>query len=231
MSDIRDVAVSNGIPITDVKVTTNKNTVVSVPNQDVLEKLKPLLAGKPELRKYEVAKIRDKLPRLSVLDVQDEFDENNFIETIKSQNPNVANVIGQGEGISDFYIKKYGANYQVNINVTENIRKVIKSQGNRLFIGLKSCRVVEKENISRCYKCHDHEHIANDCSNIACCGYCADTTHASDDCPLKVDVIKNKSRLKCINCERNGLESSGHSVYWPLCPMNKRKSRLQGNSR
>lgn len=230
LADIRQIAVTNGIPITQVRVTANKNTVITVPNEDVLNKLKPLLNASP-LNKYDVANVRDKLPRISVLDLDEEYDEQNFINTLKLQNQDVASILDTGENISEFYIKKNQSTFQVNITVSENIRKAIKNRGNRLFIGLKSCRVVEKVNVSRCYKCHDHSHISNDCNNIECCGYCSSTDHVSDDCPLKSDVIKNKSRLKCVNCERNNLPCFGHSVYWPLCPMNKKYYRTpQGQS-
>lgn len=231
LADIREIAISNGIPVTQVRVTTNKNTVVSVPNEDVLNKLKPLLSANMSLNKFEVANVREKLPRISVIDLEEEYDEQNFVNTLKLQNPDVATVIGNDETISDFYSKKSGTRFQVNITVSDNVRKVIKNRGNRLFIGLKSCRVVDKVNISRCFKCHDHRHFAQECTNVECCGYCSSIEHVSEDCPLKLDVVRNKSQLKCVNCARHNLAGVGHSVYWPLCPINKRYNRTgQGQS-
>ena len=238
LSEIRDAAISNGIPVSNVYVTSNNNTVVSVPNPEALSKLKPLLAAQSSMKRYEISNVRDKLPRISVIDLDEKFDETEFVETLKLQNPEVATLINNGENISDFYIKKSSNKqnlFQVNITVTENIRKLIRNRGNRLYIGLRSCRVVDKLNVVRCYKCHDHNHLSNRCVNNERCGYCSSYDHTSDNCNLKTDLVNNKSHLNCVNCERNNLPSSGHSVYWPNCPSNKKYreeaiKRLAGNS-
>ena len=157
-----------------------------------------------------------------------------LVDTIKLQNPDVATLLNNGENFSDIFIKKGNARqkyHQVNITVSEKLRNLISSRGNRLYIGLKSCRVVDRKHINRCYKCHDHTHLAKTCDKTPCCGYCASGQHESVDCAFKRDVENNVGNLKCINCQRNNLEYTGHSVYWHLCPINKAllKQPLRGS--
>ena len=134
------------------------------------------------------------------MDVSDGFTENKFIDTIKLQNLNVADLIDSGETFNDIYINEKANSAVFNVTVSEKIRELIKKKGNRLFLGLSSCRVKDKIHISRCRKCHDPSHIANRCEKPEICGYCASDTHKSDDCPLKRDLVANRNKLLCINC-------------------------------
>ena len=228
LTQIRDVAISNGIQVSSVNITSNNNAVVTLPNIDALNKFKLLLSTKPSLSKHAIDNVKRKLPRISILDIDEQFSETELVETIKIQNPDIAALLNNGETFSDIYIKnsentqKYS---QVNLNISEKIRNLISNRGNRLYIGLKSCRVVDRRYINRCFKCHDHSHLAAKCNNNTCCGYCASENHDSTDCEFKNDIENNKRSLNCINCKRNNLDHTGHSVYWPLCPVNKRFSK------
>ena len=225
LSEIRDVAVTYGIPINQVNITANNNAVITLPTEDVLNKFKPLLTAKPSLKQHQVDKVKHKLPRVSILDIDEKFEESDFIDTVKLQNPDIAELIDNGEVFTDIYIKNGGAHSHksshMNVTVSENIRKLIRNRRNRIYLGLRSCRVVDRTQLNRCYKCHDHTHIAKYCENTPCCGYCSSKEHVSDDCAMKIDVENNKCNFKCINCMRNKYASSGHSVYWPSCPVNK----------
>ena len=225
ISQIKDVAVSYGIPINQVSLTNNNNAVISLPSIEARDTLKPLLAARPSLKKHEVSNIEVKLPIITVLDIEENLDENEFMNMMKLQNAGIATLIEAGEELSNIVLKNRKAGNktftQVNITVSANIRKEIENRGNRLFIGLKSCRVVDKVNITRCYICHTHGHLARNCSKIPCCGYCCSNNHASRDCVLKDDIYGNKNSLNCINCHRHKLNPIGHSVFWSLCPINK----------
>ena len=233
LAEIRDVAISYGIPVNQVNVTANNNAVITLPTEDALNKLKPLLSTKPSLKQHQVDKVQSKLPRISILDIDEDFEESDFVDTVKLQNPEIADLISNGAVFSDIYIKHgEGKKYsQINVTVSENIRKLIKNRRSRLYLGLKSCRVVDRKKLNRCYKCHDHNHIAKHCDNTPCCGYCMSEDHESDDCDMKIDIENNKSNFKCINCQRSRNPNIGHSVYWPLCPVNKyhRKTTFTDN--
>ena len=235
LSEIREVAITHGIPVNQVHVTSNNNAVVVLPNVDAMNKFKPLLSAKPSLSKHEVDNVKHKLPRICILDIEEHIEETSLIETIKLQNPDVAALLNGGDTFSDIYIKSSSTRQkysQINMTISEKMRKLISNRGNRLYIGLKSCRIVDRKYISRCYRCHEHGHLALKCDNTSCCGYCSSENHGSVDCEFKRDLETNKRNLKCINCKRSNLEHTGHSVYWPLCPVNKRllKQSLPGNT-
>lgn len=223
LSQIRDVAINYGIPINQVNVTSNKNAVITLPDQETLDKLKPLLTAKPTLKQHDISNVKIKQPRITVANVDRRCAEN-FTDTLRVQNPTIAELIDGGETFEDVYFNKDSTSTTtvVHVTVSEKIRTFIKNRGNRVFLGLKSCRVYDKRNVNRCYDCHDYSHIANHCDKQACCGYCASDNHVSDDCPLKTDLVANKNKLLCINCKRENLDCVGHSVYWPHCPVYKR---------
>ena len=222
---IREVAIAYGIPINRVNFTANNNAVISLPSTEVRDTLKPLLAAKPSLKKHAVANLEEKLPAITVLDIREELVESEFMDMMKVQNPTIATLIDQGEGFTDvtLAIKQVGNHKftQVHATVSLKLRTAIKKNGDRIYIGLSSCRVVDKFGILRCYKCHNHSHVAKNCSGTACCGYCSAENHESNSCELKSNIYENKSRLNCINCKRRSLNSQGHSVFWSLCPINK----------
>ena len=225
LQQIKDIAVSYGIPVNRVNFTANSNAVISLPSTEARDKLKPLLAARPSLKKHAVSNLEAKLPAITVLDIREEIAHDEFLSMLKVQNPTIAALIDQGENFSDVTLTNKLVGHhtytQVHATVSPKLCDEIKSGGDRLFIGLSSCRVVDKISMLRCYKCHNHGHVAKNCSEASCCGYCSSVDHESNNCELKRDIYRNKANLNCINCKRRKLNSSGHSVFWSLCPINK----------
>lgn len=229
-AQIKQVAVAYGIPVDRVNFTANNNAVISLPTKEARDKLMPLLVAKPSLKKHSVSNLKAKQPAITIRDIVDIDDEHDFMSTLKVQNASIATLIEQGESFTNVEVstKTYGqkTTTQVHATVTPKIRDAIKKKGDRVYIGLASCRVVDRLNVSRCYRCNGHGHIANNCNEDPCCGYCASTEHETKDCSMKNNLYENRSNLSCVNCNRAGEDGYGHSVFWPLCPYNK-KSRAR----
>ena len=225
VGEIKQIAVSYGIPVNRVNVTANNNAVISLPSVEARDRLKPLLSAKPSLQKHAVSDVQEKQPTVTVLDISEEICEEEFMGMLKVQNPWVEALLDAGEKISDVTVttKTVNSNVYSNVHatVTTKLRQEIDKRGNRLYLGLNSCRVEDKFNLRRCYKCNDHGHIAKNCESDACCGYCASDSHESKNCPLKDNLYRNRNKLNCINCKRRNLEFRGHSAFWPSCPVNK----------
>ena len=81
------------------------------------------------------------------------------------------------------------------------IKDEIMKLGNKLFIGLSSCKVTERYHLLQCYRCQSfgHKRGSNQCSlentDNEVCLYCA-SNHLSKHCKVKTDV----SSRKCNNC-------------------------------
>ena len=167
----------------------------------------------------------EKQPAITILDICEDLEEIEFTEMLKAQNPRIATLLDKGESLTDVTLTKktVGQNTYTNVHATvsNKLRKELESSGDRVYIGLNSCRVEDKVNVMRCYRCHVHGHSGNNCKNDPVCGYCGSSEHESKDCKLKDNIYRNKNQLRCINCKRRNLDFHGHTAFWPSCPVNK----------
>ena len=93
--------------------------------------------------------------------------------------------------------------YQVVARVSEDIREIIKSNNDRIFIGLTSHPIFDRFYVKSCSSCHRFGHYHAECSSTPCCGYCSAEDHISQDCPLY--RTKDQTKYKCVNCQDAGL--------------------------
>ena len=76
-------------------------------------------------------------------------------------------------------------------------------------------QVIDRFFIKRCNKCQKFGHYQKDCKSEPHCGFCRQS-HLSTHC----DQVEegDVDHYHCINCERDGKISVGHSAYWHKCP-------------
>ena len=111
------------------------------------------------------------------------------------------------EGINTKY-------HQIVARVSEDIRKAIKTNRDKLFVGVSSYRVVDRFYVKRCNQCQQYGHYEKDCENEACCGYCSGP-HLSVNCQKEKN---DHEQHKCVNCEKSKKEETQHSAMWYKCP-------------
>ena len=98
--------------------------------------------------------------------------------------------------------------YRANIKVSNNVRRAIASQGNRVFTSQGSLKVYDSFYIRRCFKCQCFGHIAQHCSAEShVCGNCAEN-HKTNDC--------ESENICCSNCKKLG-QRYDHSAFSPTC--------------
>ena len=139
---------------------------------------------------------------------------------MKRQNPLLEDKLGQETDFSIVYCRKPkegndNGDHQVVARVSEEVRKLIKSCDNKVFIDLVALRVVDRFYIKRCNRCQQFGHYEKDCSTDVRCGYCTNH-HRSVDCD-QVDV-GDFDKYECWNCKDAGKDSVGHSTHWHKCP-------------
>ena len=177
-----------------------------------------------------VINVKRKCPTISIRNVNDYTTEDDFINRIKQQNPQIKEKLENGE--SEFSVvftkehkrktesgehdEHYPKEFQVVARVSGDIHAIINANNNKVFLGFSSHHVVDRFYVKSCSSCHRFGHYHADCQSDPICGYCCSSEHESLQCP--VYKKKDCSKYKCINCEEAGIESNGHSCHWSKCP-------------
>ena len=105
------------------------------------------------------------------------------------------------------------------LKMSENIRAVIKSHGNRVYLDLTSHAIKDNFHVTQCYKCQKFGHKADSphCSGIQVCLYCSGN-HLSKECGVKND----QSKHVCSNCKISPQfknKACGHQSNSIFCPV------------
>ena len=101
--------------------------------------------------------------------------------------------------------------FQVFASVSTVFRDGLKSNKDKVIIGVAMCKVYERQVTKRCNNCQIYGHFAKECPTplVANCGKCSEE-HRTDQCVSEA--------RKCINCVRNAVEESDHPVFYHKCP-------------
>jgi len=171
----------------------------------------------PEMKTHQPP---ERLPTISVANLADNYSEKDLEDLLLQAHPNIEALKSQGEIFSVLKVKpqiKNSSKNQATIRVSNNIRKIIEQQGDRLYISSFSCKVYDQFHVKRCNNCQGFGHYRSECeSEKSICGYCS-KNHPSEDCP------ENKTGTLipcCINCSKGkyGDERNTHTAFDRICP-------------
>ena len=158
---------------------------------------------------------RRKLPTVSIPFIQGSYQKDELLSTLQDQNQDSGLLFNQENAEVIFISPMKNQNdedlFQAVLRVSEDLRRNIDNNGNRVFIGLTSCPVYDRFYVKRCNNCQGYHHYQKECKRDAVCGKCAER-HATKNCNNSSGV------LKCINCSVAGLEEVGHSANSFECP-------------
>ena len=232
VNKVLEVVTSNGIQIKRASVDQKtKNIYVELPSEECREKLLPLLNETNGLEN-QAFNVKEKSPVITINQVLDYVDDNDLTNRIKNQNPEIKELIDKGSEFKILFEKKLKENNSRNkgiehmngktlsyvvVRVSDEIRKLIKINGNRIFIGLTAHRINDRFYVKACAKCHRYGHYHAECSKKACCGYCTSEEHESKECPVYVN--QKIEEFECVNCQDKGKPYKGHSSHWNKCPV------------
>lgn len=162
---------------------------------------------------YEAAIPQPKRPRIKILGVEDEYDDDELRTILKSQN-DIENV--QYLKVVKTIKRRRGVYTEFTLicETDPSTFEQIMRRG-RLFIDLDSCRVTECVDILRCYKCCGFSHKSQECKNNLHCARCAGD-HDIKEC--------SSEQVKCINCavsnkERKTTLDVNHTAWSFDCPV------------
>ena len=170
LAKLKTLAVSNEIPVSRVGFDSSGNTYIDCPSPEDIKKLQPLLSE--DFKDQQVSVVKDKLPCISIVGIEDEVNNPNLLNKICKQNPAVSILVKYWIGVH-FVIRKTQQNgtYTAVAKVGAKIRNAIRSGRNRIFLGVTSCKVYDRFHVKRCNMCQEYGHYKADCHNSACCAY------------------------------------------------------------
>ena len=195
------------------------HTFIHCPSAEARDKLQPLISA--DLKDKEVVPMEEKSPHVTIVHIiqtgTDELTKENIFLQICSQNPQLTALIKSGNEFKILFTKKdvKTNKYTAVVRISCEIKNAIKSNRNRVYIGISSCRVYDCFYVKPCNNCQKFGQFKDQCSNQTVCAHCAGS-HPSENCHQKDET--DFSKLTCINCKDAPGAGCGHSAFWYKCP-------------
>lgn len=170
------------------KITNIGKGVIRVECRNEIEMKKIKDVAEEKFRgKYRVDAMRTKRPKIKIVGVEEEMEENDLIKCIIDQN----SFIKEDAKFKLVKMKKMKYEYFAIVECDGESFKKIMEHG-ALCIDLAVCTVFEYVSLLRCFKCFGFSHSADKCTKIQLCLKCFSKDHDATNC-------KNQD-LTCPNC-------------------------------
>ena len=215
---VKDIVVTNKIPVTSTAVKDNGDTYLNFPCQHSRAKATPMIKSKMADVK-EIVTLKSKLPTISISGITEKLSKVDLTERICNQNEEINACVKNGSCLEVIFIKEptvHFNTYLAVVRVSCDVREAIKARGNRIFIGLVACSVKDRFYVKRCNNCQCFGHYQGDCNKPVMCGYCGEQ-HKSSGCTKKMENNEHATH-RCNNCKLIGKDSTGHSTFYHRCP-------------
>ena len=212
LAKVRQAAISTSAAISKAYQNNAGDTVVVLENQSSKEAMLPEL--QKEMKNYSVVNVKERQPTISIINVDQEYEKDEFLTLVKQQNVSRLGSLELNENnFQVLFTKKQFKNpnlFKVVVRVSSDIRQAIERSGDHLNIGLTSCAVFDEFFVRRCNRCQGFNHWKDACSKDApvICGRCG-KNHDTRECESTV--------AKCVNCVRGGFSETDHVTSSPSC--------------
>ena len=108
LNKIKDIAVNNNIPVTNIGVSQKGDTFIHCPSAEARDKLQPLISA--DLEDKEVVSMKEKCPHVTIVDIIQTGDEDltkdTILSQIRSQNPQISALIESGNQFNILFTKR-----------------------------------------------------------------------------------------------------------------------------
>ena len=221
MDKVKEIVANNGVQVMKTSINKkNGDLYIDLPSNEIRDKLVPLL-DQADISGNRIINIKQKCPTISLRNVTDFVDEEDFITKVKAQNDVIRDKIESGSEFSVVFTRENKViedeqSVLIVLRVGNDIRDSLKSNNDRLFFGTNSYRVMDRFYVKSCAKCHKFGHYHAECTNTPCCGFCHDESHNSENCPIR--KTKDHTQYKCVNCKDKNIPHDGHSSHYSKCP-------------
>lgn len=190
--------IEDGIQLKNIR-RTKKGVIVETAGEKDISKI---LQNKDLITKgLEAVQLQKRKPRIIIYDVPADYETNDVIEALTNQN-DLGGITKQRLQDETTFRFRTGKRNDLTTNwvleVSPKVRNELRRQ-EKVYVGLRRCRVMDYSAISRCYKCQGLGHVSTHCrEEKETCGHCAMEGHRTKDCKKKSD------QAKCALCKRLG---------------------------
>ena len=226
--NISDTVFNSGIKTHGKFVDSKGNTVIVCDSQKSKANLKEHIV-KAGISEKQIKEPKPQYPIISVVGIQSQLDTDAFKTKLMKQNPGIGLLVSE-ESVFDVVsikpLRKNNTKYQAFVHVSDDIRNMIKSWGDKLFYEWEKLFVYDQLNVPRCYRCQGYNHFARDCKYGVSCGLCASHEHEYKSCPHREKSDESKALAYCcINCKTAGKPESeqAHPAYSSSCEIYQMK--------
>ena len=189
---------------------------------------KALMGSSADFTDVTVSEPKKMLPKMTLLDVPSSLPDGEIISGILDKNPQIKESRNAGHTLTLVFSRVRDGKKMAVLKMFPEVRNAIAPSGNRVFLGLTSCRAFDRFWATQCRHCQKFGHTKERCptkDTSPACGFCAGP-HTSLNCP-------DKSVLKCVNYSSvdSPAERCHHSASSFDCPvMISERNRVMENT-
>ena len=205
----------------------NGNLVMVCNSEDMREKMKTEITGIVDDAQIRIPKERN--VAVSIVGLSRLYEKQEIAEMLVKQNCFVQEFAKSHDidkHINVFMIKPTRANpsvFQAFVRVSLLIRQGIRNSGDKLLMGLTTCKVYDQFHVKRCNNCQAFGHYHKNCPTpeVKICGQCSQN-HQTNDC--------QSNNLICTNCVKANIsqEECNHASSDLNCPtLQKAQEKLR----
>ena len=216
------------VPVKSCRETSHGTLVVKFPHESAKEEACALMRSSEDFNDILVSEPKKMLPKMTLLDIPPTLPDEDIIPGIKDKNPQIKALLDAGHTFTLVFCRANAGKKMAVVKISPDIWSAIVQNGNRVFLGLTSCRAFDRFWATQCRHCQKFGHTKDRCpamnASPVCC-FCAGS-HLSTSCP-------DKTALKCVNCSSLGKphDRCCHSASSLDCPvMNFERRKVMENT-
>ena len=125
------------------------------------------------------------LPKMTLLDVPPSLPDSEIISGFLDKNPQIEELLNARHTLTLVFSRVRDGKRMALLKMSPDTRNAIAHIGNRVFLGLTSCRAFNRFWATQCCHCQKFGHTKDRCpakNTSPTCSFCAGP-HASLDCP------------------------------------------------
>lgn len=220
MKLINRTAVENKIGISQSYKKKNGETVIVCKSNETREKLRSHI--EKVIPSIEVKTPNEFKPTVAIVGFDDEglskeelthsvIAQNHFLQAFFS----TVEILDHITFLNIKPLKNNSEMFQATYKVSKELRSLLKKHGDRVIVGVTSCKIFDRFYLKRCALCQKFGHYFAHCKtkDNPNCAHCSGE-HETNHCKSTDEADK-----KCINCIRSDFSDCNHHAFSKLCPV------------